>query len=199
MDIIKQGLTCLSAGIIRQALSDLNSFDVESWQYRTALSFLRGGEGDSVEVYDIVTAFVTIPTREVDRIEHERQDMEGQLFSIDSVQEFTGYQHSLIRRWIHAHHIKPKDGNGKRKWFMTALEIREMGRELNGGQDPVFLPKHTGYTIGQAAKRTRLSEATVLHWARENVVTRRGTRIRLTDEDLRRLFQAKRNREIWRI
>lgn len=170
MDIIKQGMTSLSAGIIRQAITDLKTFDVESWQYKTALSFLRGGE---------------------------RQDMDGLLFSVDSVQELTGYQESIIRRWIHSHHIKPKDG--KRKWFMTAGEIREMGRELNGGKDPVFLPKHTGYTIGQAAKRTRLSEATVRHWATVNVATRRGTRIRLTDEDIKKLFRAKRNREIWGI
>lgn len=194
MDIIKQGMTSLSAGIIRQALADLKTFDVESWQYKTALSFLRGGEGDSVEVYDIVTEFIIIPAREVDRIERERQDMDVLLFSVDSVQELTGYQESIIRRWIHSHHIRPKDG--KRKWFMTAGEIREMGRELNGGKDPVFLPKHTGYTIGQAAKRTRLSEATVRHWAMGNVATRRGTRIRLTDEDIKKLFRAKRNREI---
>lgn len=197
MDIIKQGMTSLSAGIIRQAIADLKTFDVESWQYRTALSFLRGGEGDSVEVYDIVTEFIIIPAREVDRIERERQNMDGLLFSVDSVQELTGYQESIIRRWIHSHHIKPKDG--KRKWFMTADEIREMGRELNGGKDPVFLPKHTGYTIGQAAKRTRLSEATVRHWATVNVATRRGTRIRLTDEDIKKLFRAKRNRESWGI
>lgn len=197
MDIIKQGMTCLSAGIIRQALADLKTFNVESWQYRTALSFLRGGEGDSVEVYDIVTEFIIIPAREVDRIERERQDMDGLLFSVDSVKELTGYSESIICRWIHSHHIKPKDG--KRKWFMTAGEIREMGRELNGGKDPVFLPKHTGYTIGYAAKRTRLSEATVRHWATVNVATRRGTRIRLTDEDIKKLFRAKRNREIWGI
>ena len=98
MDIIKYGMTCLSAGIIRQALSDLKTFDVESWQYRTALSFLRGGEGDSVEVYDIVTEFIIIPAKEVDRIERERQDMHGLLFSVDSVQELTGYQESIIRR-----------------------------------------------------------------------------------------------------
>jgi hypothetical protein len=31
------------------------------------------------------------------------------------------------------------------------------------------------------------------------VATRRGTRIRLTDEDIKKLFRAKRNREIWGI